>query len=90
MNKYEEALSYFEMEDGEDVTVTIDWYENWLILRELVQKETPLKPIWKLAGVTSQRYYVPHCPTCDNAVTFGRCCGNNDCRQKLDWSEGNE
>jgi len=33
-------------------------------------------------------YY--HCPICNGIVYKGRGCANNECRQKIDWSEDNE
>lgn len=37
MNKYEEALNYFlDREDGENVTVTVDWLDYAEELKELV------------------------------------------------------
>lgn len=44
MNKYEEALNYFlDREDGENVTVTVDWLDYAEELKELVYKETPME-----------------------------------------------
>jgi len=44
-NKYQEALDYFlNRDEGENITVTCDWLFYAEELKELVDKETPMKP----------------------------------------------
>ena len=81
MDKYQVALNnvkrvYVESEhyDEEDIA----------ILQELVDKETPMKPIRK--GKLNSLY----CPKCDRPLMFEGtiCC--DKCGQKLDWSDNDE
>lgn len=92
MNKYKEALHFFESYIGvTDSTVTNNLVEEYVdILNELIDKETPKKPL-----TPEQNHHV--CPCCECCVypigqksswykVFSKYCGN--CGQRLDW-EGN-
>lgn len=98
MNKYQQAYQNVQAElpvDNEDIVV----------LRELVEKSIPKKPIkypdsYYKSGIIDrifkqQRLYC--CPTCGNACLVryapnGRNENNYcyNCGQKLDWSEAND
>ena len=44
-NKYQEALNYFILrEEGDNITVTVDWLDYAETLQELVDKEMEMKP----------------------------------------------
>jgi len=47
-----------------------------------LNKQIPKKPIH------DSFYY--YCPICNGIVYKGRGCANNECRQKIDWSEDND
>ena len=86
-NKYEEALNYFlDREEGENITVTCDWSIYAEELKELVDKETPMKPNGIKCGkcgswvVEDTRMGTTH---------FHRC-RNIECEQKIDWSDNND
>jgi hypothetical protein len=73
MNKYQEALN----------SAVNRWApaSAWAILKELVDKATPEKPIHKANG----RIVCPKCyRTTASAVSPVYCCL---CGQRLDWSE---
>lgn len=73
MNKYQEALN----------SAVNRWApaSSWAILKELVDKATPKKPMQKAAGRTV-------CPNCERSIArevSPRYC--SVCGQRLDWSE---
>lgn len=102
MNKYQEALDYVNksvctalnclgIEDNKTI-------ENLNILQELVDKETPAKPI-KFDEIDNEIY---KCPNCDEEIrSINRWVLDNypyhvdsgktnycaECGQKLDWSD---
>lgn len=76
MNKYQQALN----------NCVNRWApaEDWNLLKSLVEKATPKKPIQKAAGRTV-------CPNCERSIArevSPRYC--IVCGQRLDWSEDNE
>lgn len=86
MNKYQEALEYFLLwinpsEQEFD-------YDNYLkhrkTLKELVDKEIPVKPIIK------GKLNWWHCPKCDCSLMFDNHKYCDHCGQKLDWSDEDE
>ena len=73
MNKYQEALN----------NCVNRWAPtaDWNLLKSLVEKATPKKPIQKAAGRTV-------CPNCERSIArevSPRYC--SICGQRLDWSE---
>lgn len=73
MNKYQEALN----------NCVNRWAPtaDWNLLKSLVEKATPKKPIQKAAGRTV-------CPNCERSIArevSPRYC--SVCGQRLDWSE---
>lgn len=73
MNKYQEALN----------NCVNRWAptKDWNLLKSLVEKATPKKPIQKAAGRTV-------CPNCERSIArevSPRYC--SICGQRLDWSE---
>lgn len=73
MNKYQEALN----------NCVNRWApsKDWNLLKELVEKATPKKPIQKAAGRKV-------CPNCERSIVreiSPRYC--SICGQRLDWSE---
>ena len=48
-------------------------------IQELVERATPKKPH------SPDRFRDFYCPTCGEIVLKDECCGNNDCRQCIDW-----
>ena len=86
MNKYERALSelFFYIDDREiENEISNKEYQEdvYLPLQELVERATPKKPH------SPDRFRDFYCPTCGEIVLKDECCGNNDCRQCIDWSE---
>lgn len=88
MNKYQEAL----LELGK-YTVVLSWSKNqtcsiaelneFKLLQELVDKETPKEKTWKANG---KGKIIDCCPICKNQIkAFDRYCKN--CGQALKWSE---
>ena len=80
MNKYQKALNY------------LDWYcsvrhtEQQDLLQELVDRETPKKPTKN--DKANHDWNSRFCPNCGRSLLFkGAGCINNDCRQKIDWSD---
>ena len=78
-NKYQEALNYFlDREEGENITVTCDWSIYAEELKELVDKETPMK-----------LYCGRMCGKCKSYMPI-KSRGDiycNGCGQKIDWSD---
>ena len=73
MNRYQQALN----------NCVNRWApsKDWNLLKELVEKATPKKPIQKAAGRTV-------CPNCERSIArevSPRYC--SVCGQRLDWSE---
>ena len=59
--------------------------KSWVdTLQELVDKETPMKPIRK------GQLNWGHCPCCDISLYFDNQPRCQSCGQKLDWSDSNE
>lgn len=73
MNKYQEAL-----ENAVDCGIIS---KDWKVLKELVDKATPKKPIQKAAG----RKVCPNCERSTAREVSPRYC--SVCGQRLDWSE---
>ena len=86
MNKYEEALNYFlDREEGENITVTIDWLDNAEMLQELVDKEIPMKPC-NQEVIDCGLGNAGNCKNCNRGVNYqNKYCDN--CGQRLDWSD---
>lgn len=58
-------------------------------LKELVDRETPKKPTKN--DKANHDWNSRFCPNCGYSLLFkGAGCINNDCRQKIDWSEEEE
>lgn len=89
MNKYQEALEHIIKCDREDCGMSYlsDAYRNDLsVLRELVDKATPNKPIKdRPSKIRYVQTYV--CPSCRNSFSgeISRFCYH--CGQALDWSD---
>lgn len=65
-------------------------------VREALEKQTPKKPMVSKIVIFSitngerkeeivSHYY--HCPVCGRIVYEYDCCADNNCRQKIDWSD---
>lgn len=81
MNKYQEALN--------NLILTARKTEDIRTIQELVDKETPMKPIPCFTTHQTIKWWA--CPRCNAEMLFeNQGCRNNDCRQKIDWSEDNE
>lgn len=84
MNKYEKAL-YEVLTFGE---LAND--KSPRLLQELVDRATPMKPKveCKKDSIAEEYYDEYTCPNCGDTIYPNTCCMNNDCRQKIDWSDG--
>ena len=81
MNKYQEALNYL------DFYCSVRHTEQQDLLQELVDRETPKKPTKNDKAIHD--WNRGFCPNCGQWLLFtGSGCINNDCRQKIDWSDG--
>lgn len=85
MNKYQEALSniryYYAQSQKYKKLQKYNAKRQLETLQELVDKDTPKKPIQKAAGRTV-------CPNCERSIArevSPRYC--SVCGQRLDWSE---
>lgn len=95
MNKYEKALD--DLQDYHDHYHDDVSFENYQLLKELVEKATPKKPVKYILGYFSEDdsrekdVYVDCCPNCDEIVDKEFCymeyCPH--CGQMLLW-EGEE
>lgn len=61
---------------------------------EAIEKQIPKKPrkaetIYGVdgCGETTNKLVLYTCPVCDEPIHVGRGCSNNDCLQRIDWSE---
>lgn len=88
MNKYQEA--FYNVSMGDSFPGAKEQFEKGLeVLRELVEKETPRKPI----EIKYKLFYGWACPHCAHDISNNRkrkhqkvqYCPN--CGQKLDWGE---
>ena len=81
MNKYQEALNYL------DFYCSVRHTEQQDLLQELVDRETPVKPIIKRS--THGHLMWGTCDVCksEEAIWFGQRCNNNECGQKQDCSD---
>lgn len=87
MNKYQSALEYFLLSVHLSETTAFDfskYFKHRKALKELVDKEIPVKPIIK---GSPNRW---HCPKCDCSLMFDNQKYCNHCGQKLDWSDTDE
>ena len=92
MNKYQEAL----LELGE-YTVVLSWSKNqtcsiaeldeFKLLQELVDKETPKKPDEIIGDFCDDTYEYYFCPICENEVIVSYDTYCPFCGQALKWSE---
>ncbi len=89
MNKYQEALDFFVI--GRDFTTeeTEEMYDMRSILLELVDKETPMKPINTIrcancGGNKVKEYLTDVYENFEGILNYSYC---GDCGQKIDWSE---
>ena len=83
MSKYQEALK--RLRTNEYLT-SREQRRYYNLLQELVDKETPMKPVFKQVAVLPYEKKMWHCSKCDITVGWGNCYCNN-CGQKLDWSD---
>lgn len=94
MSKYQEALNNvrkFEREHNMSKFGDVVPQPNSDTLQELVDKETPIKPINTVFLDTHKNVKVGNCPNCkDDNLHFWhqKYCWN--CGQKLDWSDTDE
>lgn len=92
MNKYQEALNYFlDREEGDNMTVTIDWLDNAEMLQELIDRETPMKPYVPDDTSTKIYMFTSKCTNCGNSLSQTKkvsYCPR--CGQRIDWSVENE
>lgn len=51
---------------------------------KIIEKQIPKKPE-EYFGRSQIYYYI--CPSCGTILAKGNGCHNNDCNQKIDWSE---
>lgn len=80
MNKYKEALDEF----WETCPNPKEQYDDYQALKELVDKETPIKV--KPYPEFKKYFHVARCPKCERIVEIDDIyC--RECRQKLDWSD---
>lgn len=86
MNKYQEAL--------DNLSSIAEWTQNMNSIREyvsklqeLVNKETPIKPLIKRN--THGHLMWGTCDVCksEDPIWFGQRCSNDTCGQKIDWSD---
>lgn len=86
MKKYQEALDRFE-EAFRNITLNDDLAnERRDLLQELVDRATPMKPTKN--DKANHDWNRVFCPNCGQWLLFiGAGCANNDCRQKIDWSD---
>lgn len=78
MSKYQEALMKLV---NHNYSTRSEKNKHIKTLQELVNKETPMKPIRK--GVLNWW----HCPCCDASLYFDNQPRCQICGQKLDWSD---
>lgn len=76
MSKYQEALNFL------DFYCEIRHVEQQDLLQELIDRETPKKPIELINDERSTTHNC--CPKCEVEVDFRYC---SDCGQRLDWSD---
>ena len=87
MNKYQEALNRIKVHVPEyklinNHIVEVDKHSDLCKLQELVDRETPMKPIELINDERSTTHNC--CPKCEVEVDFRYC---SDCGQRLDWSD---
>lgn len=90
MNKYQDAKNYINkiLENPKWSRVDIEWQAIDEI-KELLDKETPAKPIPCFTTHQTIKWWA--CPRCNTEMLFeNQGCRNNDCRQKIKWSNDNE
>lgn len=58
--------------------------ESIKTLYELVEKDTPMKPI-NVEFNTHGGVMWGYCPRCNSLMVGNTGCANNECRQKIDW-----
>lgn len=97
MNKYQEALDiiadnigrnkkHSTWEDG-ILTICPKWNEAYMTLKQLIDKETPMKPIQKPIGTLGLEIDLCICGTAVNSGRQSRC---SECGQAMDWSDSDE
>lgn len=90
-SKYQEALdkliSMIVLEKHINSEHNKKFYEAQPLLQELVEKEKPMKPIWKGTDSQGATFYYSYCPKCSTQVSkyTNKYC--TKCGQKIDWSE---
>lgn len=90
MNKYQKALDNVKAieVESEECFYVCDLYEDDIkTLQELVDKETPKKPIRFIYKFYVSPYKCPVCKTIPHTCTQKYC---DECGQKLDWSGEDE
>ena len=81
MSKYEEAFKKIISQDHNKI-----YTESATLLQELVDKETPKKPIKN--EKLNHDQFSDLCPTCRTTLLYKSAgCHNNECRQRIDWRE---
>lgn len=83
---YEEALEYAKgglevyLKDYPELTAQIEFQKLGI---EALERAIPKKPF--VEPYFYGKYY--RCPTCGRMVEKNKCCSNNNCRQRIDWSK---
>ena len=92
MSKYKEALYEIERELYFDCGIGMDGYnkeKELKLIKELVDKETPMKPVKN--DKLSHDQFSDLCPVCGKTLLYKSAgCHNNECRQRIDWSIDDE
>ena len=92
MNKYQEALNRIKVHVPDyklinNHIVEVDKHSDLCKLQELIDRETPMKPIIKRN--THGHIMWGICDICKSRepIWFGQRCSNDTCGQKIDWSD---
>lgn len=66
----------------------------WFLCKKAIDKQTTKKPrktetIYGVdgCGEVTNKLVLYTCPVCDEPIHVGRGCSNNECLQKIDWSD---
>lgn len=80
-NKYQEALNKVLIDNPKIQLTTSDIHSSILVLKKLVDKETPKKPL-EIGNIL----VMDGCPKCRMPIStrYNYC---PECGQKLDWSD---
>lgn len=82
---YEEAIVRFNICEREcdDCLCCAEHDEAVEKAIEALERAIPKKPF--VEPYFYGKYY--RCPTCGRMVEKNKCCSNNDCRQRINWSK---